>query len=128
MCVAQTQSAAAPPPPEPMSSGGCTLDAVYFDFDSSNLDQSSRDKLSQAAACIKQRSMKAVHMTGLTDPRGTEEYNLALGDRRAQSAKKYLQSLGVAAQMSASSMGEEMATGTDEGGWSKDRRVDLQEK
>jgi peptidoglycan-associated lipoprotein len=127
MCVAQTQSAVAPPPPEPVSSG-CSLEAVYFDFDSSNLDQGSRDKLSQAAACMKQRSMKAVHLTGLTDPRGTDEYNLALGDRRAQSAKKYLQSLGVQAQMSASSMGKEMATGSDEGGWSKDRRVDLQEK
>jgi peptidoglycan-associated lipoprotein len=127
MCVTQTQSVA-PPPPEPVSSGGCTLDAVYFAFDSSTLDQSSRDKLSQDAACMKQRSIKAVHMTGLTDPRGTEEYNLALGDRRAQSAKKYLQTLGVQVQLSASSMGEEMATGSDESGWARDRRVDFQEK
>jgi peptidoglycan-associated lipoprotein len=128
LCVAQSQSVAPPAPPEPISSGGCTLDSVYFDFDSSNLDTSSRDKLSQAASCIKQHSSKSVHLTGLTDPRGTEEYNLALGDRRAQSAKKYLQSLGVQAQLSASSMGEELATGTDESSWSKDRRVDLQEK
>jgi peptidoglycan-associated lipoprotein len=127
-CVAQAQQSAAPPPPDPVSSGPCTLDAVYFDYDSSNLDQSSRDKLSTAAACIKQRSIKAVHVTGMTDPRGTEEYNLALGDRRAQSAKKYLQSLGIQAQLSASSMGEEQARGTDESGWSRDRRADLQEK
>src|SRR5262249_37070238 len=126
-CTAK-QSASAPPPPEPIASGPCQLESVYFDFDSSNLDQSSRDKLSQVAACIKQRSFKAVHMTGLTDPRGTEEYNLALGDRRAQSAKKYLQSLGVPASLSASSMGEEQATGSDESGWARDRRVDLREK
>ena len=128
MCVTQTQSTVAPPPPEPVASGPCTLDAVYFDFDSSNLDQSSRDKLSQSAACIKQRGVKAVHLTGMTDPRGTEEYNLALGDRRAQAAKKYLQSLGVQSKLSSSSMGKELATGSDESGWSRDRRADLQEK
>jgi len=127
-CVAAMQSAPPPPAPEPISSGGCSLGSVYFDFDSSNLDTSSRDKLSSAAACIKEKGSKAVHLTGLTDPRGTEEYNLALGDRRAQSARKYLQSLGVQAKLSSSSMGEELATGTDEGGWAKDRRVDLAEK
>ena len=67
-------------------------------------------------------------MTGLTDPRGTEEYNLALGDRRAQSAKKYLESLGVDASLTASSMGEELATGSEESSWSRDRRVDFQER
>ena len=69
-----------------------------------------------------------MHVTGLTDPRGTEEYNLALGDRRAQSAKKYLESLGLRRQLSSSSMGEELATGSDEGSWSRDRRVDFQER
>ena len=64
----------------------------------------------------------------MTDPRGTEEYNLALGDRRAQSAKKYLESLATSSGLSASSMGEELATGTDEGSWSHDRRVDLTER
>ncbi len=127
-CVAQAQSVAAPAAPEPVANTGCTLDSVYFDFDSSTLDAASRDKLSQAAACIKQHGAKAVHLTGLTDPRGTEEYNLALGDRRAQSAKKYLQSLGVQSKLSSSSMGEELATGTDEATWARDRRVDMQEK
>jgi peptidoglycan-associated lipoprotein len=126
-CVTRTESNVAPPPPDPVA-GQCTLDAVYFDFDSANLEQSARDALSNAASCIKQRGIKSVHMTGLTDPRGTEEYNLALGDRRAQSAKKFLESLAVDAQLSHSSMGEELATGSDEGSWSRDRRVDLQEK
>jgi peptidoglycan-associated lipoprotein len=125
-CVNQSQSVQPPAPPETIS-GQCTLDSVYFDFDSSTLDQASRDKLSAAASCIKTKNLKSVHMTGLTDPRGTEEYNLALGDRRAQSAKKYLESLGVSG-LSASSMGEELATGTDDSSWSRDRRVDFQEK
>jgi peptidoglycan-associated lipoprotein len=63
----------------------------------------------------------------LTDPRGTEEYNLALGDRRAQSAKKYLETL-VQSTLSSSSMGEELATGSDESSWSRDRRVDFPER
>ena len=126
-CVTRTESVVAPPAPEPIATA-CSLDALYFAFDSDELDQSSRDKLSAAASCIKQRGINAVHLTGLTDPRGTEEYNLALGDRRAQSTHKFLTSLGVEAQLSHSSMGEELATGTDDASWSHDRRVDLQEK
>jgi peptidoglycan-associated lipoprotein len=126
-CVSVTSSTTAPPPPD-QPAGQCTLDAVYFEFDSSTLDDSARSKLGEAASCIKQRGLKAVHVTGLTDPRGTEEYNLALGDRRAQSAKKYLETLGLEATLSSSSMGEELATGSDEGSWSRDRRVDFQER
>jgi peptidoglycan-associated lipoprotein len=127
LCVAQAQSAA--PPEAPAYTGGqCTLESVYFEFDSSTLDQGSRDKLSQTASCIKTRAIKSVHLTGLTDNRGTEEYNLALGDRRAQAAKKYLDSLATGASTSASSMGEELATGTDDASFGRDRRVDFQEK
>jgi peptidoglycan-associated lipoprotein len=111
--------------PEEVDTGRCPLEPVYFEFDSSNLDTASRDKLSQAAACLKQQRIPSVQMTGMTDNRGTEEYNLALGDRRAQAAKKYLESLGVQTRVSASSMGEEAATGSDETGYSRDRRVDL---
>ena len=127
MCVT-AQSVVAPPDAPSTPSGACSLDPVYFDYDSSTLDQASRDKLGTAAACIKERGLKAVHLTGLTDPRGTEEYNLALGDRRAQAAKKYLEGLGMDTSMSASSMGEELATGSDEATWSRDRRVDFQER
>jgi peptidoglycan-associated lipoprotein len=125
-CVTARQSVV-PQAPAPVASG-CTLDAVYFDFDSSTLSDSSRSKLADVANCIRSRGLKSVHATGLTDPRGTEEYNLALGDRRAQSAKKYLETLGVEAQVSASSMGEELATGSDEASWARDRRVDFQER
>jgi peptidoglycan-associated lipoprotein len=126
VCVASASSSVAPPPPP--SSGACTLDAVYFGFDSSTLDDSARNQLSAVASCVQSRGLKAVHLTGLTDPRGTEEYNMALGDRRAQSAKTYLKSLGVGAEVTASSMGEEMASGADESGWSRDRRVDVRER
>jgi peptidoglycan-associated lipoprotein len=125
-CVTRQESVAAPQAPS--ASGPCTLDPIYFGFDQDVLDESARSQLARAADCIKQRGLGAVHMTGMTDPRGTEEYNLALGDRRAQSAKKYLQSLAVSSGLSASSMGEELATGTDEGSWSRDRRVDLTER
>lgn len=106
----------------------CSLQSVYFAYDSSNLESSARDQLQNNANCIQERGISAVHITGLTDPRGTEEYNMALGDRRAQSAMKFLKSLGVSANLGYSSMGEELATGTDESGWSRDRRVDLKER
>jgi peptidoglycan-associated lipoprotein len=126
MCVERVSSEVAPPPPP--AAGECQLEAVYFGFDDSTLSDAARNQLSAAASCAQQRGLKAVHLTGLTDPRGTEEYNMALGDRRAQSAKTYLKSLGMAAELSASSMGEEIASGTDEGSWARDRRVDIRER
>lgn len=125
VCVTAAQTALPPAPPEPT---GCMISAVYFEFDSSTLDSGARDQLSNNASCIKEKGLARVHLTGLTDPRGTEEYNLALGDRRASSAKGYLQSLGVQAEITYSSMGEELATGSDEGTWSRDRRVDFSER
>ena len=126
VCV-QAQTTAAPPPPAPVVAE-CVLAPVYFEFDSSTLETGARDGLAENAACIKTKGYSSVHVTGLTDPRGTEEYNLALGDRRASSAKKYLKSLGVEAEISHSSMGEELASGADEAGWSQDRRVDIRER
>jgi peptidoglycan-associated lipoprotein len=125
VCVQQTSQSV---PQPPAAAGPCQLEAVYFGFDSSTLDDSARNQLSAVASCVQSRGIKSVHLTGLTDPRGTEEYNMALGDRRAQSAKTYLKSLGLAAEVSASSMGEELASGADESGWGRDRRVDVREK
>jgi len=112
------ESVAAPDP------GPCQLEAVYFDYDSATLEGSARDQLGRLASCIRQRNIAAIHLTGLTDPRGTEEYNLALGDRRASSAESYLKSLGITARITHSSLGEEMAS-DDESAWSRDRRVDV---
>jgi peptidoglycan-associated lipoprotein len=127
MCVAQKQ-AALRPPPAATPPAACELTSVYFDYDSSTLSDSARDQLSRNASCIRERGTRGVQLTGMTDPRGTEEYNLALGERRAQSAQQYLKSLGTDSSMSVSSMGEEMASGSDEAGWARDRRVEFKSK
>jgi peptidoglycan-associated lipoprotein len=127
MCVAQKQ-AALKPPPASTPPAACELTSVYFDYDSSTLSDSARDQLSRNASCIRERGTRGVQLTGMTDPRGTEEYNLALGERRAQSAQQYLKSLGADSSMSVSSMGEEMASGSDEAGWARDRRVEFKSK
>jgi peptidoglycan-associated lipoprotein len=68
-----------------------------------------------------------VQLVGRTDPRGTDEYNLGLGSQRAQSVKTYLERLGVpSARLSSTTKGEIGAAGTDETGWQRDRRVDLE--
>jgi len=126
-CVPQRQSTR----PEPVSStpvAECELTPAYFEYDSSTLSDSARDQISRNASCLQQRKGRGAHVTGLCDPRGTEEYNLALGERRAQSVQQYLKSLGVAGEISYSSMGEELATGTEESGWARDRRVDFKLK
>ncbi len=106
--------------------GSCTLIPVYFEFDSEVLSTSARDKLQDTAKCISQRNLKQVRVIGHTDPRGTEEYNLALGERRARAASQFLGTLGLQdAALSTSSMGEEMAGGEDESGWSSDRKVEF---
>lgn len=110
-------------------SGPCSLSTVYFAYDSSSLDGSARSTMQSNASCIQERDIASVSVTGHTDPRGTEEYNLALGARRAQQVKDYLTDLGVeASRISTSSMGEEMASGQDESGWSRDRRAEFQER
>ena len=123
VCV--TVATAELPAPSEAGPGDCYIQSVYFDYDSSSVESGSRDQLSTNAACLKEKQINSVHLTGLTDPRGTEEYNMALGDRRARSAQKYLKSLGVEADITYSSMGEEMSTGQDDASWARDRRVDF---
>ena len=75
--------------------------------------------------CIK-KTNHSVSLTGRTDPRGTEEYNLALGDHRAHTVVDYLTHLGVEPkQVAVSTRGALDATGRDESSWQLDRRVDL---
>jgi peptidoglycan-associated lipoprotein len=69
---------------------------------------------------------RSVRLVGRADPRGTQEYNMALGERRSNAVGKYLAGLGVGSgQMSETSRGALDATGSDEAAWRKDRRVDL---
>ncbi|HEY2748072.1 MAG TPA: OmpA family protein [Polyangia bacterium] len=109
-----------PPPPN----AKCTLEPVYFDFNESVLTTEATSAIDRDADCIK-KNPHAVTLTGRTDPRGTEEYNLALSDKRAQSVKGRMSQLGVSSAMKINARGEMDATGKDEAGWAKDRRVDV---
>jgi len=120
--VAETETT----PPVPQQ---CQLQAVYFQFDESALDDAARSALTADQACMQERSIQNVQITGMCDPRGTEEYNMALGDRRARTTRDHMQRLGVQRpRMQIRSVGEEMATGSDEYGWSRDRRSDITER
>ena len=102
-----------------------------FDFDSSKVKQQFRDALTGLATCMTQGNLqgKSVLLIGHADPRGEEDYNMALGGRRADSVRTALQSLGVQpARLDMSSRGALDAKGTDEATWSKDRRVDIKLK
>jgi peptidoglycan-associated lipoprotein len=117
-CVSAKKSAAPPP-------AQCALEAVYFDFNESALTTSTTEVLQKDASCLKQVDRK-VALEGHADPRGTEEYNLALSERRAISVKQYLVNLGAnASRMRTIPKGKTEAKGTDEAGWSRDRRVEL---
>jgi peptidoglycan-associated lipoprotein len=102
-----------------------------FDYDKDELTTEDRAVLDQLATCLTSGALKgkAVSLIGRADPRGTEEYNLGLGSRRANSVSQYLGRLGVTEpQMSVTTRGALDATGTDESGWKQDRRVDVQLK
>jgi peptidoglycan-associated lipoprotein len=105
--------------------------APKFDFDQFQLLPEDRSVLEQVAQCLTQGPLqgKAVQLVGHADPRGTDEYNLGLGTRRAETVSSYLQRLGVPPrQLEASTRGAIDATGADETGWRVDRRVDLELK
>jgi peptidoglycan-associated lipoprotein len=127
-CVAAAQQTVDTGPEPTSTTPQCSLSAVYFGFDSENISEESRSGIQRNAQCIRERRIAAVHLTGHCDPRGTEEYNLALGDRRARSVQTYLQTLSTGATITVSSMGEEMATGTGDSSWARDRRVDFIER
>ena len=103
----------------------CTLDAVFFDFNESALTTEATAVLARDAECLKKVARPA-QMIGHTDPRGTQEYNLALSEKRAQSVRDHLGRLGVEGnQLSVLPRGSLDAKGTDEPSWAQDRRVDF---
>jgi peptidoglycan-associated lipoprotein len=100
-----------------------------FDYNKEELTPEDRTVLDQLATCMMTGALKgkAVSLIGRADPRGTEEYNLGLGSRRASSVSTYLTHLGVGQpQLAVTTRGALDASGTDEAGWQKDRRVDVQ--
>lgn len=101
------------------------LTDIYFDFDKDVIRQQDRETLNQIAAWIKQNNTKMLTIEGHCDERGTAEYNLALGDRRAGEAKKYLTALGISAKtLNTISYGKErpLDPAHNEDAWSKNRR------
>jgi len=132
------------PPPAPSGQGGFGSEAptgqsgmgagagdssafrtIYFDFDSSDLRADAREGLQANASYLKSNSSVSVTIAGNCDERGSAEYNLALGKRRADAAYKYLADLGVASsRMTTISYGKERPAveGHNELAWAKNRR------
>jgi peptidoglycan-associated lipoprotein len=103
-------------------------DTPKFAFDQSAILPEDRDVLALVAQCLTTGPLKgrSVRFVGRADPRGTQEYNMALGERRANAVMKYMAALGVAAaQMSDTSRGALDATGSGDEAWRQDRRVDI---
>jgi peptidoglycan-associated lipoprotein len=102
--------------------------SIYFDFDSYAVRDDYQPLLQQHAQYLKSHPERHVLIQGNTDERGTSEYNLALGQKRAEAVRRAMSLLGVAdTQMEAVSLGKEkpQATGHDEASWAQNRRADL---
>ena len=141
--VVGTATAAEAPTDEGIQTGGLRIsDAIVracnlreappppmFEFDSTSLADQDRTLLADVARCFSEGPLRnrGVELIGRADPRGEDEYNMALGESRADSVRRYLHDLGVAPQrVSATSRGEIDAMGVDEEGWARDRRVDIE--
>jgi peptidoglycan-associated lipoprotein len=99
-----------------------------FNYDRQELLPEDRRVLEMIATCLNTGTLKgrSINLVGRADPRGTDEYNLALGSRRAYSVSGYLEKIGVGkGQMFEKTRGSLDATGTTENGWQNDRRVDI---
>jgi peptidoglycan-associated lipoprotein len=123
-----------PPPPPPPTAREESLEEqfnrrvkdIYFDYDKSDIRDDSKPTLSEAAAFLKQNSNIKFSVEGHCDERGSEEYNLGLGDRRANAAKNFLLSLGIAVdRMNTISYGKErpQCREANEECYQKNRRV-----
>lgn len=102
------------------------LGHVYFDFDKYDLKPEARERLAKNAGFMKENAQFTFTIEGHCDERGTNAYNIALGDRRANAAKDYLVSLGVSAnRLKTISYGEEqpICEASTESCWSRNRRA-----
>ena len=100
-------------------------DRVFFGYDSSDLDSDALELLQDQVAWLKQNSNVSVTIEGHCDERGTREYNLALGEKRAQAVKNYLIGLGISPdRVSTVSYGKERpaVVGSNDGAWAQNRR------
>ncbi|HEY2747539.1 MAG TPA: peptidoglycan-associated lipoprotein Pal [Polyangia bacterium] len=104
----------------------CTDVRVHFPFNSDEIDSADKPQLERSARCLKAEHSLHVTIQGNADERGTEEYNMALGDRRARAVASYLQSLGASSQQVATvSYGKENpeCKEHDEACWARNRRA-----
>ena len=111
-----------PSPDELLAKVGST---VYFDYDQSTLTSEAQATLDRQAAFLKANPSVRIVIEGHCDERGTREYNLALGDRRASAARDYLVAKGVnASRLTTISYGKErsVAQGSNESAWAQNRR------
>lgn len=109
-----------------LGSGGGPLDDVFYGYDSVNLSEEARETLNLNADWLRANPQARVEIEGHCDNRGTVEYNLALGARRATAARDYLVSLGIASErLTTISYGEELSVCQDETEdcWARNRRV-----
>jgi peptidoglycan-associated lipoprotein len=122
-----TRNEAPAPPMTPAR--GPQLEVVYFDFERWELRDDARSALKQNAQDLKESaSWSRLTIEGHCDERGSEEYNMALGERRAGVVQRYLKDLGVpASRLATVSFGENRpaAHGHDESAWSQNRRAEL---
>jgi peptidoglycan-associated lipoprotein len=124
----QTPTAANPPAQTAAPEEDCTSVRVHFDFDRSDVGAADRDGLERAARCLSSNPKLHIAIEGNADERGTQEYNLALGDRRAHSVAQYLRSLGASnQQLQTVSYGKEhpLCSEHDEQCWAQNRRADV---
>jgi peptidoglycan-associated lipoprotein len=128
------ETAAVPPEPPPVETNlsldeinkNSPFQPVFFALDSYEVDGTGQQALNADAAILKKNLTWAITIEGHCDERGTPEYNLALGEKRALAAKTYLVSLGIPAdRLRTVSYGKEFPfdPGHDEGAWSKNRRA-----
>jgi peptidoglycan-associated lipoprotein len=111
------------------AAGDCsTYEAIRFGFNESSLSSEAQSALERQAKCIKSGNFKKVTVAGHADERGTTEYNLQLGEKRASAVKKYLTNMGVDGKtLKTVSFGEERPanSGHDEAAWAENRRAEL---
>ena len=128
-----------PPPPAPVTTTNTTAaaearfgertklmsDRVHFDYNESAIRTDDNARLDAKAALLKQFPALRIRITGHADERGSDQYNIALGKRRADAAKDYLVRVGIdAARIETSSLGREVPAdaGHDEAAWAQNRR------
>jgi peptidoglycan-associated lipoprotein len=117
-----------PPAPAPVDTTGTTLKRVYFGFDSTGVTSDSSEALELDVSILQKNPETRIEIQGHADERGTTEYNLALGQRRAEAVKERMTRMGVAtSRLATISYGEErpLVSDSNESAWSQNRRAEF---